>query len=62
MQCKDVLCVYNKGRVCILDQVSINDLAMCEACIHVEVDETLLASEKQRMLEIFDRCDKGCAE
>ena len=42
MQCEFCLCIYNKKRLCILDDIQIDQLGMCEACEIVTVPEEVL--------------------
>lgn len=48
MKCEFDLCVYNQDSNCTLDEISINQLGMCEDCMIVELDENMLEQEKQR--------------
>jgi len=56
MRCETENCIYNKQFECMLVNISINSLGMCEECIPVLIDKAYLESEKLRQLrEMEDR-------
>lgn len=55
MKCENILCVYYKHSMCILDEVSINELGMCDACIHVSFSEKELSKKRNDLLKRFEK-------
>ena len=51
MKCDFDYCIYNRGFVCILDEVRIDTLGMCGSCEAVAVPEEVLGRYKSRRLE-----------
>ena len=47
MKCDFDYCIYNRDFICILEEISINSLGMCEECIMIELDEGFLEAEKE---------------
>jgi len=33
MKCENEYCIYNKDYLCILDEINIDSLGMCDSCI-----------------------------
>ena len=53
MKCEFDYCVYNKDWVCILDEIRINAIGMCDACEVVTLSKELLEEcKKKRLKEI----------
>ena len=50
MKCENDYCIYNKDNTCILGEMSIDSLGMCDACITISLDEGFLKAEKTRQL------------
>jgi hypothetical protein len=49
-------CVYQKDNVCILGDMEINSLGMCDTCEVVNIHKNLLVTlKKQRLDEISER-------
>ena len=56
MSCDNDYCIYNSGdNECILGEVFINNIGMCEACTMISLDKDFLASERQRQREEINR-------
>jgi len=53
MKCAFDYCIYNKDFFCILDEIEINSIGMCEACIVVSIPEKELQSFKEKELEKY---------
>ena len=51
MNCEFDYCIYHKGRSCILDEVGIDQLGMCEACEVVAIPEEDLERYKEKRLK-----------
>jgi len=50
-KCAFDYCIYNREFFCILDEVEINSLGMCDACIIVSIPEDELKSLKENQTE-----------
>jgi hypothetical protein len=50
LKCDNDYCIYNKKQQCILDEVGIDAIGMCDSCIILSLDEELLDAEKTRQL------------
>ena len=60
MKCEFEHCIYNRNFNCIADNLGIDSLGMCDACIIVSLDEGFFAKEKERqLLELESRWDKN---
>ena len=59
MKCGFDYCIYNREYTCILDEIKINEMGMCDSYIIVSVDADFLEREKRRRLkEIENRWTK----
>ena len=62
MNCEFDYCIYNKEDVCILDNIGINQLGMCDSCEIVTISEKNLEKSKEKRLkeiaEIWKTYDK----
>jgi len=53
MKCEFDYCIYNKESICILDEIQMDSLGMCESCEIVAVPKANLEKyKKQRLKEI----------
>ncbi len=57
MNCEFNYCVYHKEGKCTVDEIQINQLGMCDACMIVTLDEEFLEEVKQKQLEDISRRD-----
>ena len=55
MKCEQEYCLYNKDNLCILEDTEINSLGMCDTCIMLSQDKTLIKTEKERQLLELER-------
>ena len=55
MQCENCLCVYEKDGECTIDEISINDMGMCEDCIVVTPDDKTLDKLKKNWKKRMDK-------
>lgn len=53
--CSVDMCIYNENGECLLDDIEINELAMCAECILVSVPDDTVQKLKQ---EARDREDE----
>ena len=54
MECLNYFCIYQKDEKCILDNISINMVGMCDSCIYTTIDDNVLEDAKNRLLDKFD--------
>lgn len=54
MKCDFEYCIYQREGKCAVDEIRINSLGMCDSCIVVALDESLLDASKQRHLECIE--------
>ena len=50
MKCEFEYCVYNKKQSCILDEVRIDRLGMCDSCETATIPEEILEKYKEKRL------------
>ena len=56
MKCDLTICILNRQFECILDEPpSINDLGMCDGCMLVSFDDSIIEAAKEKQLEDFLR-------
>ncbi len=53
MRCENCYCVYWEKDRCILDEISLDMRGCCDECAYVVVDEAILLSERDRLLESY---------
>ncbi len=53
LACEFDLCIYNDNAKCILGQTTINSIGMCDECIIVSMDQTVLSSLKMKQLKKY---------
>lgn len=51
MKCGVVYCVYNRDCVCLIKEIELNELGMCQECIIVSIPEQELNTLKEKQLE-----------
>jgi len=54
MTCEFDRCIYNREWKCLLDEVNINNLGMCDDCILISLDWDFLEAEKERQLQALE--------
>ena len=54
MQCEFTYCIYNKKALCILDNIQMDQLGMCDACEIAAIPEEALAEYKEKRLQAID--------
>lgn len=55
LKCENYLCIYQKNNQCILDNISLDELGMCDQCIYVDVEEGELNTIKKKMLDYYGK-------
>lgn len=62
MKCEYMLCIYHSDNACILDDIEVNSVGMCESCITVNIPEEYVMKEREtalaRFKAIHDEWDK----
>jgi len=51
MNCEFDYCVYNQDSICLLNEIQINSLGMCEDCILVTIADEDLKRAKEKQLK-----------
>lgn len=57
MHCENKFCCYFFDHTCILQEIEINSLGMCDSQIMVEVEEEQLSQKRKEQLERFCKYD-----
>jgi len=55
MKCEFDDCIYNRGFACILDEIQIDSLGMCEACEIINVPKENVEKYKTKRLKEIER-------
>ena len=55
MKCEVDYCIYNREFLCTVDEIDINALGMCDACIIISFDKAFLEKEKKRQLDELEK-------
>lgn len=50
MECQSHYCIYNRNFICMLEEIEINSLAMCEECIIAAIPDEDLEQIKEKQL------------
>ena len=58
MKCDFDYCIYNQAYECSINEISINELGMCEECIIVSFSKDVLEKEKLRQLQEISKQGK----
>ena len=53
MRCENNFCIYCDNNQCILENISLTANGTCSDCIHINIDDDILKSEKQKLLNKF---------
>lgn len=54
MNCANRFCIYWTDEKCSLDSVSLDITGMCEDCIYVNIEESVLQTYRKKLLENTD--------
>lgn len=56
IRCENSMCIYEKNGLCILDEIEINVLGMCDECILPNFDEkSIKAAKRETLKRILER-------
>ena len=55
MNCENNFCIYCERGICVLENISINSLGMCNDCIMVSIEEETFQKQKKKQLDIYDK-------
>ena len=55
MNCEFDYCIYNKGHICILDEIQTDSLGMCSECEIVNVPKETISQYKYIRLQEIDK-------
>lgn len=50
MNCENCFCIYYENGQCLLENISLNILGMCENCVTINIDEETLQKEREKGL------------
>ncbi len=59
MVCTNKLCVYCEDEKCILQEISIGTLGICEEFILVDIEDGILSERKEMMLKRWGDIQKS---
>lgn len=54
MNCENNFCIYWSEGKCILENISLDASGRCEDCILVNIDESLLALLRKKLLDKYE--------
>ncbi len=54
MNCENTFCIYCDDDKCILEEININSLGRCDACIIINLSDELLRKEKEKLLDKYN--------
>ena len=54
MNCANRFCIYWSDDKCILDSVSLDITGLCEDCIYVNIEESVLQAYRKQLSEDTD--------
>ena len=53
MICENIFCIYWKDEKCLLKEICLDIQGNCKNCIYVDIDETLLLNQRQKLLNKY---------
>lgn len=53
MKCNNYFCIYWSNNRCILDKVSLDIMGICEECTYVNIDESILKNQREKLLDEY---------
>ena len=51
MNCEFDHCIYNESLLCLLEEIEIDSIGMCDSCIIFSLESEVLQNEKKRQLQ-----------
>lgn len=57
MYCEQKFCIYNHENECVLTEISINSLGMCDDALWININTNLLNRLKEKQLKIYDELE-----
>lgn len=58
MNCENLLCIYQRDGECMLTEISIDRMGVCENCLYPDYDKVYVEYEKSKLLMELDSRDK----
>lgn len=58
-ECVFSLCLYHSNSRCLLENMGINELGMCDACVIVSLDGDLIKNAKKKQLDALIQRNTG---
>lgn len=53
MRCENSFCIYWKENNCILEEITINPIGLCDDCILVNIEEDVLNQKRKELLDLY---------
>ncbi len=50
MTCENIFCIYQRNNECILEEISLDIIGICDNCIYVDIDTKMLNELKENQL------------
>lgn len=55
MLCENLFCIYWSNDECVLDNISLDIQGSCTSCIYVNIDESILKSQRKNITPNFQK-------
>lgn len=59
MKCENNFCIYQANGACRLEEISIDQMGMCESCVYPELDKEYLEDKKTELLKTLETRDRA---
>ena len=57
MRCENLFCIYFNENFCTLDEITLNIQGICTNCILVNVEESILKTQRENLVSKFEISD-----
>ena len=55
MTCENIFCIYQRNNECILEEISLDIMGICDNCIYVDIDTKMLNELKENQLRNIEK-------
>ena len=55
MTCENIFCIYQRNNECILEEISLDIMGICDNCIYVHIDTKMLNELKENQLRNIEK-------
>ena len=55
MTCQNIFCIYQRNNECILEEISLDIIGICDNCIYVDIDTKMLNELKENQLRNIEK-------